>query len=214
MRRIPPSLTLMGAFLLCFATTMAGQQAKPAPKASSQPYSLGVSLEVAPGHAIAFPVQPATAKEDKLPVIPTPGHKKVSGIRIYPFMSGDKVAVRVATMVPGGKSARHATVVPLGQYVLGHPGDSLKLTELTRLGLRPLTVTVVKGPFLSDTSDDPCCFNNDGLICCGATFVQMCANCPDCCAGFKTQYQRSSHAQCVYQKPDAVAHLRSRLGAK
>jgi hypothetical protein len=209
MRRFRSALPLLAVLVLFLATGVQGQQAAP----SSTNLTLGVSLEVSDGHAIAFPVQTAGSPEDQLPVIPMPGHKKVSGLRVYPFMNGDQVAVRVSALVPAKSSNSPAQVKRVGEYVLGHTGDSLKLAALTKLGLRPLVVTVVKAPFFTDVAEDPCCFNNQGLICCGATIAQMCANCPDCCGGFApAKYPSSSRARCI-QNPAATPDLKSKLTA-
>jgi hypothetical protein len=209
MRRFQIALPLTVAIVLCLATSIQAQQPEPAQVKSS----LGVSLEVASGHAIAFPIQVAGAAEDKLPVIPMPGNKKISGIRIYPYMNGDQVAVRVAALLPAKPATSTPQVQRVGDYVIGRLGDSLKLTDLTKLGLRPLAVSVVNAPFLTEEAGDPCCVNNQGLICCGATLAKMCANCPDCCAGFRKQFAQSSHAGCVQQKQDAVV-LKPKLEMK
>jgi len=79
MRRFRAALPLMAFIVLCLTISVHSQQSS----SSQVQSSLGVSLEVAAGHAIAFPIQPAGSSEDKLPAIPMPGHKKVSGIRIY-----------------------------------------------------------------------------------------------------------------------------------
>lgn len=208
MRRLRPTLPLLAVLVLFLATGMQGQQAAP----SSTNFTLGVSLEVSDGHAIAFPVQTAGSREDQLPVIPMPGHKKVSGLKIYPFMSGDQVAVRVAALVPAKSANAAPQVRRVGEYVIGQAGDSLKLAALTRLGLRPLAVTVVKAPFFTDIAEDPCCFNNQGLICCGGTIAQMCANCPDCCGGFApARYPSSSKARCINQNQAVTPDLKSKL---
>jgi hypothetical protein len=207
MKRFGSALPFLAVFVLFWAAGVQGQQVAPSPTN----LTLGVSLEVAEGHAIAFPVQAAGAREDQLPVIPMPGHKKVSGLRIYPFMNGDQVAVRVSALVPARSSNSPARVQRVGEYVIGHTGDSLKLAALAKLGLRPLALTVVKAPFLTDAAEDPCCFNNQGLICCGGTLAQMCANCPDCCGGFApAKNPSSSRARCV-QNPAATPDLKSKL---
>jgi hypothetical protein len=207
MRRLGQLLPLLAAFVLFLATAIQGQQAAP----SNNNLTLGVSLEVAEGHAIAFPVQTAGAREDQLPIIPMSGHKKVSGLRIYPFMNGDQVAVRVSALVPARSSNSPAQVKRVGEYVIGHTGDSLKLAALTKLGLKPLALTVVKAPFFTEAAEDPCCFNNQGLICCGSTLAQMCANCPDCCGGFApARNPSSSKARCI-QTPAATPDLKSKL---
>lgn len=179
------------AFLLAIGTVvMAAQtaQAPPEPK-----LSLGVSLSLPDGHFVGFPIQNGTPEENLNP-IPVKGYKNVFAIRMYPHMSGDKVAVRIWAMIPKTQLTNTSepldpTKVPhehrlLGDYVVGKENDSLQITDFAKVGLPTLTAKVVMAPFHTETPTDPCCCANGGLFCCGSTWFTMCQECasvcPDC----------------------------------
>lgn len=182
MRNVHTTLATFACLLLALA---AGAQTQAPAKQDAG--SLGVSLAMPDGHFIAYPIQHGTAPEDLLP-IPITGYKNVFGIRMYPHMAGDKVALRVWAMVPkkqfvNNPAATDPAKVPhdhlyLGDYVLGREGDSLQIADLTKVGLPALTAKVVRAHFSTDSPTDPCCCTTDGLVCCGRTFVEMCASCP------------------------------------
>jgi hypothetical protein len=177
-------LTLVIATSLLLAIAAGAQTHK---KTSEPARSLGVSLALPDGHFIAYPIQKGTRPENLLP-IPLSGYRNVFGIRMYPHMSGDKVAVRIWAMVPKtpvseASAPPDPTKVPhkhqlIGDYVLGHNGDSMQIADLKKVGLPALTAKVVLAPFSTKSPSDPCCCTTDGLTCCGPTFALMCASCP------------------------------------
>ena len=177
--------TVLAASLLLSVAAIA-QGTQNDKKASEPERSLGVSLAMPDGHFIAFPIQHENTVEKMAPV-PIPGYKNFFGIKMYPYMTGDKVAVRILALVPekqgaGASEQSDPTKVPhehqlVGDYILGKVDDTVQVTGLVKFGLPALTAKVVLAPFLAD-STDPCCCTSGGLFCCGRTFVIMCANCP------------------------------------
>lgn len=174
--------------LLALATAAAaGQTAQTSPEPKR---SLGVSLSLPDGHFVGFPIQNGTPEENLTP-IPIKGYKDVLGIRMYPHMSGDKVAVRLWAMIPKTQlSAASEPLDPskvphehrlLGDYVVGKEGDSLQIVDFAKVGLPTLTAKVIMAPFSTESPDDPCCCTTDGLICCGSTFIKMCQTCANVC---------------------------------
>jgi len=124
-------------------------------------------------------------------------------------MNGDQVAVRVAALLPAKSSTSTPQIRPVGEYVIGRLGDSLKLADLTKLGLRPLAVKVVTAPFLTDAADDPCCFNETtGQSCCFSIGAGVCRSCPVCCSGFGKHLPSSSQAKCPQQKQPATQSVK------
>jgi hypothetical protein len=185
MRNVRFTLTFAACLLLAIATNAQTQ-----PTSTEPARTLGVSLALPDGNFIAYPIQHGTVPEDLLP-IPIRGYKNVFGVRIYPHMSEDKVAVRIWAMVPKTdadvKSSDPAVSDPtktphehryLGDYVLGNEGDSLQVADFTKVGLPALTVRAVRAAFVLDSPGDPCCCTSGGLFCCGRTHAIMCATCP------------------------------------
>jgi hypothetical protein len=188
-------IRLFLALLLVTALTavMSAQTAQPMPKpaelkqtttATQRPVqtqrSLGVALVMPNGTSIAYPIQPTDSTEESLAPITVPGASNVSAIRIFPHMTGEKVAVRVtAISTKQGKAAQASQ--PMGNYVIGEFGDSLKLNDLAKLGLPALEVKVVKARFAADSPDDPCCFTLDGPECCAPTVAILCSECGVAC---------------------------------
>lgn len=186
MSKIRLSMALSLVFVLSAAIAVGAAQPKQKP---AQSKSLGVSLALPDGHYVAYPIQPPGTEEEKLSPIPISGYNNVAGLRIYPYMTGDQVGVRVTAMLTDKPAAdnsgpstpavahRHQLV---GSYVIGKEGDSLQLADLGKFGLPPLAVKVVKAEFSADPAD-PCCCTNDGLNCCGRTWALMCATCAGVC---------------------------------
>jgi hypothetical protein len=173
---------------LVVSAALAAQTTQPKQQ-PTETKSLGVSLAMPDGHFVAYPVQPAGADEEKLSPIPITGYNNVAGLRIYPYMAGEQVGVRVTAMLtdkpatpaagPATPAAGHAHQL-VGSYIIGKEGDSLQLADLGKFGLPPLAVKVVRAAFSEDPAD-PCCCTNDGLNCCGRTWAQMCAICAGVC---------------------------------
>lgn len=176
--------------LIMVATVMAVAQTAQTPPEPKR--SLGVSLSLPDGHFVGFPIQNGTPEENLAP-IPIKGYKNTLGIRMYPHMSGDKVAVRIWAMVPqtpltNVSEPLDPTKVPhehrlLGDYVIGKEGDVLQIADFSKVGLPTLTAKVILAPFSTESPEDPCCCTTDGLVCCGSTFVKMCNNCASVCPG-------------------------------
>ena len=165
----------------CGAQTTPPEQKTPEPKPS-----LGVALTLPSGQSIAYPIQTADSDEKALTPIPIPGYDNISGIRIYPHMVEDRVGVRITVMVNSilpGSTAPVDMPKPIGDYAIGHLGDSMRIADLSKVGLPALEVKVVSAKFWLDTREDPCCSTADDppLFCCGRTFVLMCANCEAVC---------------------------------
>jgi hypothetical protein len=182
-------LLLVVLSLPAAAQTASSNSAQPQPSTSSsqqaaaQPHpSLGVALLLPGGRSVAYAAPLPRCAEKSLQPIPLSGYDKVSGIGIYPHLSGDKVAVRVTAMLtPAGAktvSLRPGEVqTPVGDYVIGRLGDSLKLADLKKLGLPALQVRVVNEGFNLICCTDP----DNGLLCCGTSVVNLCANCEAVC---------------------------------
>jgi hypothetical protein len=180
------SLFSVALVLAAVATVAAAQSAQQSPEPKR---SLGVSLSLPNGSFVGFPIQDGTP-DDYLTPIPVSGYKNVFGIRMYPHMVGDKVALRLWVMVP--KTAPAAAAQPLdptkvphkhqlvGDYVIGKEGDSLLIADVNKVGLPVLTAKVVRAAF-SESPEDPCCCTTNGLVCCGGTYVEMCKTCANVC---------------------------------
>lgn len=186
-------LFIAGMLLVVVSLTVPAQtassnspQPQPLTSASAQEAtqpqpSLGVALLLPGGRSVAYAAPLPACAEKNLKPIPVSGYDKVSAIGIYPHLSGDKVAVRVTAMLTPtvaktASSRPDEAQSPVGDYVIGRLGDSLKLTDLTKLGLPPLEVKVVNEGFTLI-----CCIADNGLRCCGTNFATLCANCEAVC---------------------------------
>ncbi|HEY6251617.1 MAG TPA: hypothetical protein VI685_16795 [Candidatus Angelobacter sp.] len=187
MKKNTSLLLVVAALLLTVATVMAAQTAQTSPQPKR---SLGVSLSLPDGYFVGFPIQDGTPEENLVP-IPIKGYKNLFGIRMYPHMIGDKVAVKIWAMIPKAELSTISepldpTKVPhehrlLGDYVVGKQGDSIQIADFAKIGLPTLTAKVVLAPFSTESPEDPCCCTVDGLNCCGRTWLQMCTNCASVC---------------------------------
>ena len=195
-------LTMVFAASLLLSYAVAAKGAQNDNKPSEPARTLGVSLSLPDGHFIAFPIQHGNTEEQMDP-IPIPGYKDLFGIKMYPYMAGDKVAVRILALVP--KKQQPTSLEPIdpakvphehrlvGDYVLGKVGDTVQVAEFARFGLPTLTARVVLAPFAADSPTDPCCCTDSGLICCGRTFAIMCATCPcPTCGNLKPRLSKTS----------------------
>jgi hypothetical protein len=177
---------LVGLSLPAAAQTAASNSPQPQSLTSSsqqeaaQP-SLGVALLLPGGRSVAYATPLPRCAETSLKPIPISGYDNVSAIGIYPHLSGDKVAVRVTAMLtPAGAkmvSSRPDEQSPVGDYVIGRLGDSLKLADLKKLGLPPFEVRVVNKGFTLICCTDP----DNGFLCCGTSVINLCANCQAVC---------------------------------
>lgn len=185
-RLFTAAMLLVGLSLPATAQTAASNSPQPqsltssAQQAAAQP-SLGVALLLPGGRSVAYAAPLPRCAENSLKPIPISGYDNVSAIGIYPHLSGDKVAVRVTAMLtPAGKktvSSRPDEQSPVGDYVIGRLGDSLKLADLKKLGLPPFEVRVVNEGFTLICCTDP----DNGLLCCGTSVINLCANCQAVC---------------------------------
>jgi hypothetical protein len=195
------STTVFAASLLLFFAVTA-KCAQNDNKPSEPASSLGVSLSMPDGHFIAFPIQHGNTEEQMTP-IPIPGYKDLFGIKMYPYMAGDKVAVRILALVPKKQQSTSSDQIDpakvphehrlVGDYILGKVGDTLQVAEFARFGLPVLTAKVVLAPFAADSPNDPCCCTDNGLVCCGRTFAIMCATCPcPTCGNLKPRLSKTN----------------------
>lgn len=182
------AMLLVGLPLSAAAQTAASNSPQPQPLTSSSRHeavqlqpSLGVALLLPGGKSVAYAAPLPRCAEKSLKPIPISGYDNVSAIGIYPHLSEDKVAVRVTAMLtPAGAkivSSRPDDQSPVGDYVIGRLGDSLKLADLKKLGLPPFEVRVVNEGFTLICCTDP----DNGFLCCGTSIVNLCANCEAVC---------------------------------
>jgi hypothetical protein len=187
-RLFTAAMLLVGLSFPAAAQTAASNLPQPQPLTSSsqqevaQPQpSLGVALLLPGGRSVAYAAPLPRCAEKSLKPIPISGYDNVSAIGIYPHLLGDKVAVRVTAMLTlvGAKtvSSRPDEPSPVGDYVIGGLGDSLKLADLKKLGLPPFEVRVVNEGFSLICCTDP----DNGLLCCGTSVINLCANCQTVC---------------------------------
>lgn len=177
-------VTALSAALAAQTVQPNAKAAEPKQTVEQPKPSLGVALSLPGGQTIAYPIQPAGTREETLTPIPIAGYSNVSAIRIFPHRSAEKIAVQVTAILTPDKvqsSKSAAAQRSVGDYVIGTLGDSLKLNDLTKLGLPALEVKVVRAPFALDAPDDPCCETVDGLICCAPRFTTLCAECGQAC---------------------------------
>jgi len=184
-------------FLLVLPILAASPKQHQAAKANP---TVGISVSLPDGSSEVVPVQKKASS-----IIPTPGVKGVFGVQLQPYMSGQKVAVKIsavtgdswiASLGPTLQKAHAKATRPLGSYVIGKTGDSIQLADLAEFGLPSLTLKVIKADLSAQScpgdAADPCILCDNGLICCWTTPAQH-AECIAACGG------------AAVAKPNAVA---------
>ncbi|HEY6972591.1 MAG TPA: hypothetical protein VJA94_25500 [Candidatus Angelobacter sp.] len=173
-------------FLLVLPILAASPKQQPAAKATP---TVGISVSLPDGSSEVVPVQKRASS-----IIPTPGAKGVFGVQLQPYMSGQKVAVKIsavtgdnwtASLGPTLQKAHAKATRALGSYVIGKTGDSIQLADLAEFGLPSLTLKVVKANLSAKSCSgdaDPCLLCDNGDICCWTT-VEEHEYCLAACGG-------------------------------